>query len=341
MQGTCYHGDWDWHYQEATTIPTVETQKEQAVPQETVRRPCSPPPLPSLHSHSPALWLNIPLAKHSKKPADQGVWESNLKGYFSEVRIDQGKKEYLSGQTSPRVSKLLIHSNCWVRTASEPAWIIWDTSLISNMIHQLRGPGGMFTSLGGKGRERVTCSQPDLYPLSAHLYHPSAGLHYFWGEAFLKDPKSKSISKSEQKRKEKTISFSLSFLSSLTPPLLSCAYHSLSSLPSFPRLLSPHSSLYLYFQFLPLSVYISSLQLHLIPPEELHELTSLFIRYAFNSKSRVSLTQLLFLSRTNIQQSRCQFNKIYPVILKLFIPFLFVYMVRFWVVSVLTSTTSG
>lgn len=135
--------------------------------------------------------------------------------------------------------------------------------------------GAMLTSLRRKGREKVISGQPHLYPLTPHLIILKLVLRVPKVELFSKTwNQSSSHLNSGQKRKEKTISFSLSCLSLSFLLFLLIFVILFYSLPSFALPPSHFSNLFLHFQFLPLPVYISSLHLQLIPPEELHELTS-------------------------------------------------------------------
>lgn len=139
------------------------------------------------------------------------------------------------------------------------------------MRYQLRGHGSHIHLTEEKGQR-----EDNKWPTTSVSTHPSSLLSLNWSSEFLRWNYSQSSShlNSGQKRKEKTISLSLSCLSLSFLLFLLIFVILFYSLPSCALPPSHFSNLFLHFQFLPLPVYISSLHLQLIPPEELHELTS-------------------------------------------------------------------
>lgn len=169
-------------------------------------------PLPSPHSHSSA--LQFPSGYTLLKASWPGSLRKQLEGSApwntDWIRVRRNgfqEKQVPNSATFLYTPTLELLIELLASLPILPC-IIWNISweYLGLIVHLT----------GEKGRERVTCSQPHLYALTSHFYHPQAGPQCSSGGVILKDLKSKSISVRQQREKEGENYSLLSFL--LIPP---------------------------------------------------------------------------------------------------------------------------
>lgn len=217
VEGTGYHCNWDWHQQEATT-KTGGTKRASCAPEERVGRPFILALFPSPHSNSSALqfpfgWIH--LTKESKR--------ATCRVSLLRYRVEQDKKEWRPKIQQTSYAPQLLSQKCW--SASLRYRLMWETSWedLRAIIHLT----------GERVRERLTCSQPHLYPLTPHLYQPVVVLHVPEEELFSRTWNQSSSQLESRGKEGENHSFlpfllipphSSSFFLSLSPSTLCCPH---------------------------------------------------------------------------------------------------------------------